>query len=55
MRLTYKKLDLILLIRLARFKKEVKKLPSLKIPESIIRAAEANGYKFNNQKKEKRL
>lgn len=44
----------VLLIRLARFKKQVKKLPEIQIPESIRKAAEAQGYKFLTNK-EKRL
>lgn len=39
--------DIKILIRLARFKKEVKKLPPLKIPEQVRKAAELKGFKFN--------
>lgn len=40
----------ILLVRLARFKKEVRKLPRLEIPESVRLAAEAQGYRFNDNR-----
>ncbi len=40
----------ILLVRLARFKKEVRKLPKIEIPESIRLAAEAQGYRFNDNR-----
>ena len=39
--------DIRFLIRLARFRKEVRKLPPLKIPEQIKKAAEQKGYRFN--------
>lgn len=39
--------DIKILIRLARFRKECRKLPEIKIPDRIKKAAEQKGYRFN--------
>lgn len=44
----------VLLLRLARFRRECKKLPEIKIPESIRKAAETQGYRFNQHKEKQR-
>jgi len=36
-----------LLLRLARFKREARKLPPISIPEHVKKAAQANGFTFN--------
>lgn len=46
--------QIALLIRMARFRRQCKKLPEIRIPESVRKAAEAQGYRFN-QTKEKQL
>lgn len=44
----------VLLLRLARFRRECKKLPEIRIPESVRKAAEAQGFRFNQQKEKQR-
>lgn len=39
--------QLMLKVKMARFKKAVRKLPEIKIPEKIRQAAEKQGHKFN--------
>lgn len=43
-----KKIPVIIFLRLGRFKREVRKLAPIEIPDSIRKAAEAKGYKFTD-------